>query len=91
MPFYYIDRECNGHTEQSSGVELADFAAAGAYALSAARLFHDLLPGERRECAFEVRELSGGWRLKLELGLCLDVAEPATSDVDGGCIGDPDG
>ena len=91
MPFYYIDHECNGHTEQSPGIELADFAAAGAYALSAARLFHDLVPGERRECAFEVREPSGGWRLKIELALWLDAAEPATSDVDGGFLGDPHG
>jgi len=73
MPLYYIEHECNGQTERSSeGVDLTDFAEAGGYALSAAPL-HDLLPGERRECACEVRD-ADGWRLKMVLS-----PEPATS------------
>lgn len=86
MPVYDIRNECNGRTEQShEGVELADFAAAGAYALSSARPFRDLaVPGERRKCAFEVRDASEGLRLRMELSVSLDSAEPATDDLDGG-------
>jgi hypothetical protein len=87
MPLYYIEYECNGHTEQSSnGVELADFAEAAAYALSAAPLFHDLIPGERRGCAFDVRNPSDGWRLKIALEVCLESPEPVTDDIDGGLL-----
>jgi len=84
MPLYYIEHACNGHTDQHRpGVELADFAEASA----TARLFRDLVPGERRECAFEVRDASDGWRLKMNLSLCLDSPEPATDDFDGGLLG----
>ena len=86
MPLYYIEHECNGHTECSSeGVDLTDFAEASAYALSAAPLLHDLVPGERRECTCEVRDAEG-WRLKMALEVCLDSPEPATEDVDGGLL-----
>jgi hypothetical protein len=87
MPLYYIEHECNGQTERSSQrVDRADFAEAGAYALSAAPLLHDLVPGERRECTCEVRD-ADGWRLKMVLAVCLDSPESATDDVDGGLLG----
>jgi hypothetical protein len=87
MPLYYIEYECNGHTERSfKGVDHADFAEAAAYALSAAPLFQDLIPGERRECAFDVRDASEGWRLKIALAVCLDSPEPVTDDIDGGLL-----
>jgi hypothetical protein len=87
MPLYDIEYECNGHTERSfKRVDLADFAEAAAYALSAAPLLQDLIPGERRECAFEVRDASEGWRLKIGLEVCLDSPEPATDDIDGGLL-----
>ena len=86
MPLYYIEHECNGRTKRTSqGVDRADFAEAGAYALSAAPLLHDLVPGERRECTCEVRDAEG-WRLKMALAVCLDPPEPATEDVDGGLL-----
>ena len=78
MPCFQIERQCNGHTEQDRRniVELADFAQAGAYALASAPVFHDLVPGERRECAFAVRD-SEGWLLNMELVLCLEAPERA--------------
>jgi hypothetical protein len=49
MSLYDIEQECNGHATQSpQHIELADIAEAGACAVSAARLFRDLVPGERR-------------------------------------------
>ena len=87
MPLYYIEYECNEHSEQSSnGVDLANFAEAAAYAVSAAPLFHDLIPGERRGCAFDVRDASEGWRLKIALEVCLDSPEPVNDDIDGGLL-----
>ena len=87
MPLYYIEHACNGHTDQHHhGVELADFAEASAYAVSTARLFHDLVPGERRECGFEVRDASDGCRLKMELSLCLDPPRIGDDDVDSGLL-----
>ena len=80
MPLYYIEHECNGQTERSSeGVDCADFAEASAYALSAAPLLHDLVPGERRECTCEVRD-ADGWRLKMALAVCLDSPWTSTAD-----------
>jgi len=71
MPLYYIEHGCNGHTEQSpESVELAGFVEVSAYAVFSAWLFYDLIPGERRECAFVVRDASEGWRLKINLSLC---------------------
>jgi hypothetical protein len=87
MPLYDIEYECNGHIEQrSKGVDLADFAEAAAYAVSAAPLFRDLIPGERRECAFDVRNSSDGWSLKIALAVCLDSAQPVTDYIDGGLL-----
>jgi hypothetical protein len=87
MPLYYIRHACDGQARQSSqAVELPDLTEASAYALSAAPLFRDLIPGERRQCAFEVRDPSEGWRLKMELALCLEASEPASDDVDGGLL-----
>ena len=66
MPIYHIEHECNGHTEQSPhGVELASLAEVTAYAIATARLFQDLIPGERRDCAFKVRGTSEGSRLNI--------------------------
>jgi hypothetical protein len=87
MPVYYINHECNGHRERCPRVvELGDFAEASAYALSRARFFQDLVPGESRECAFEVRDAATGLSLKLELSFCLECPGPATEDVDGGLL-----
>ena len=79
MPRFQIERQCNGHTDlhQGGAVELVDLAHAGAHAVAAAPEFHDLVPGERRECAFEVRDSLEGWRLKIELVLCLEPPERA--------------
>ena len=87
MPLFYIEYECNGHSEQSSnGVDLADFAEAAAYAVSAAPLFHDLIPGERRGCALEVSDASDGCRLKIALEVCLDLPKSVSDDIDGGLL-----
>jgi hypothetical protein len=87
MPLYYMQHECDGHARQSSrAVELPDLVEASAYALSAVPLFRDLIPGERRQCALEVQDPSEGWRLKIELVLCLEASEPATNDIDGGLL-----
>jgi hypothetical protein len=66
MPRFLIDYHCNGHTAQDcEGVELDSVEQAGAHALATApQMFNDLMPGERRECAFSVRDESQGWRLK---------------------------
>jgi hypothetical protein len=76
MPRFLIDYHCNGHTAQDcEGVEFGSVEQAGAHALAAApQMFNDLLPGERRECALSVRDESQGWRLKIDLSLCLGEA-----------------
>ena len=75
MSRFFIDHHCNGHTARDrEGVELDSIEQAGSYALAAApQLFKDLIPGERRECALAVTDESQGWRLNINLTLCLEV------------------
>jgi hypothetical protein len=71
------------------GVELGSVEQAGAHALAAApQMFNDLLPGERRECALSVRDESQGWRLKIDLSLCLEKRDPASDALDTGALGE---
>ena len=90
MPRFLIDSHCNGHTAQDcEGVELDSVEHAGAHALAAApQMFNDLMPGERRECGFSVRDESQGWRLKIDLSLCLEKRDPASDALDTGALGE---
>jgi len=80
----------HGHTAQDcEGVELDSVEQAGAHALAAApQMFNDLMPGERRECGFSVRDESQGWRLKIDLSLCLEKRDPASDALDTGALGE---
>jgi hypothetical protein len=88
MPRFIIDYQCNGHVARNSeGVELDSVEQAGAYALATnPQLFNGLILGEQRECAFEVRDESHGWRLKIDLTLCLDERAPAPDPLDTGLL-----
>jgi len=88
MPRFFIDHHCNSHAARDlSGVELASLEQAGAHALSAApQVFANLIPGERRECALEVRDGSQGWLLKIDLAVCLEERDPAPDPLDTGLL-----
>jgi len=88
MPRFYIDRHFNGHTARDlDGVELDSVEQAGAYAIGAApQVFNGLVPGEERQCAFEVRDESQGWLLKIGLTLCLDERDSAPDALDTGLL-----
>jgi hypothetical protein len=88
MPRFFIDHHCNGHTARDlDGVELDSVDQAGAYAVgSAAQVFRALVPGERRECAFEVRDDAEGWLLKIDLTLCLEQQDRAPDPLDTGLL-----
>ena len=90
MPRFLIDYHCNGHTAQDcEGVELGSVEQAGAHALATVpQMFNDLLPGERRDCALSVRDESQGWRLKIDLSLCLEKRDPASDAIDTGALGE---
>ena len=87
MPRFFIDHHCNGHTTSvTNGVELDSVEQAGAYAVATApQVFKDLVPGERRECAFEVRD-EEGWRLTIDLTLCLEERDAAPDALDTGLL-----
>ena len=77
MPRFLIDYHCNGHTAQDcEGVELDSVEQAGAHALAAApQMLNDLMPGE-------------GWRLKIDLSLCLEKRDSASEALDTGALGE---
>ena len=88
MPRFYIDHHCNRHTARDlNGVELDNVEQAAAYAIaSAPQVFTDLVLGEQRECAFEVRDDTQGWRLKIDLTLCLEERDPVPDPLDTGLL-----
>jgi hypothetical protein len=90
MSRFFIDHHCNGHIARDcEGVEFDSVEQAGSYALAAApQMFKDLIPGEKRECAFAVRDESQGWRLHIDLTLCLEERDPATDALDTGLLGE---
>jgi len=90
MPRFFIDHHCNGHEAQDGeGVELDSLEQAGAYALAAApQIFKDLIPGEKHECAFAVRDEARGWRLNIDLTLCLEARDPSPDVLDTGELTD---
>jgi hypothetical protein len=88
MQRFFIDHHCNGHTARDlDGVELDSVEEAGAYAVgSSAQVFRALVPGERRKCAFEVRDDAEGWLLKIDLTLCLEQQDRQPDPLDTGLL-----
>jgi hypothetical protein len=64
------------HGSRLRGVELDSVEQAGAHALAAApQMLNDLMPGE-------------GWRLKIDLSLCLEKRDSASEALDTGALGE---